>query len=309
MKVVMVVGPTAVGKSQKAIQMAEELGGVILNSDSQQFYDRLFIGTAAPSEEDKKRVPHFLFNKIPPPQVVTAGWFYREAMNQLEQLKQAGCKFVFIVGGTGFYLDVLENGLLPIGGENPDLRSELESKVALGGALELYAELKNKDPESANKIKPQDHYRIVRAVEIIRTTGQSVSQIKKQWAQNKPAFPFELVKIGFDLPKPDLEKRVTLRTQQMLEQGLIQEVQNLVDEGFQNWSALKSVGYLETLQFLNQAIKDEQELEQAIIKSTMRLIKKQKTWFKRYPDIKWFTPSSSIGDLCISLNKSPMDYK
>ena len=294
MKVVFVVGPTASGKSALALDWAEKFGGVILNADSVQIYQDLLIGSAAPSPEEKKRVPHFLFQEVAPPMRVTAGDFSRMAKAQLEVLA-AGAKVpvVFVVGGTGFYLMALEKGMLPIDKADPQIQSKIEVELTLeGGPAKLHAELAHKDPVVATRISPQDHYRLVRALEILRRTGRRLSDIEEEHRQNAPRFPYPLLKLGVQADRDVLLQRVARRAQQMLESGLVDEVRGLVDRGFADWEPLKSVGYRETLAFLkgDPAIPSEQILSGAIVASSMRLAKKQKTWFQRDAEILWGKP-------------------
>jgi tRNA dimethylallyltransferase len=197
------------------------------------------------------------------------------------------------VGGSGFYLDVLEKGLLPVGGENPELRSELESQIETGRGDVLYQELVKLDTDWAKKIKPQDSYRIVRALEIIKTTGRTLTSLYQEWEVHRPKFPYPLVKLGLTGSKEWILNRVKARTYQMIQRGLISEVKPFYQKGITNWAPLRSVGYKETVQFLKGEIKSTLELEDAIVKSTMLLVKKQKTWFKKDKQIKWLFPEKA----------------
>ncbi len=293
MKVVFVLGPTATGKSDLAIKLAQNLGGVILNADSHQVYAGLKIGSAAPSEEDFLKVTHLLYHELLPPTKASAGWYYRRATEELDKLAKQDQKYVFVVGGTGFYLSVLENGLTPIGGENPKLRLELENEVVQGGGLKLYKQMIELDPFLKEKIAPQDSYRIVRALEIMLTHQKPVTQIQKQWELNRPVFKYPLLKIGVTESKEVLLKRVVLRTHNMIKNGLVEEVKHICNQGFEDWEALLGIGYKETLSYLRGEIYSLDELEKHIIQNTMKLIKKQKTWFNRDLNIKWFLSQSN----------------
>jgi tRNA dimethylallyltransferase len=293
MKVYFIVGPTASGKSQFALQIAEEVGGVIVNADSLQFYNGLSIGSAAPSQLDFARVPHYLFHCLDYPDEASAGWFYRMVTSELERLAKSGIQDVFIVGGSGFYFQILENGLLPVGGEDPKIRSELEWQIAQGKGAELYLRLQELDPEWALKIKPQDHYRVVRALESIQVSGKKLSEIYSHWRRTHPVFPYPLKKIGITGSKQWLLERVTLRTQLMFKSGLLDEIRPFQEKNMLNWAPFRGVGYKEVVQYLQGKIKSHQELEEAIIKSTMLLIKKQKTWFKRDRAIYWIHPENA----------------
>lgn len=287
MKVVFILGPTASGKSQLALRLAQKFKAPIINSDSLQFYADLSIGSAAPSQDDFLKAPHFLFHEVQPPHTVTAAWFYKRTMSLLKELELKKTPVVFIVGGTGFYLNILEKGLLPIGGENAELRTSLERQIDQGLGLDLYKKLQELDSVWSQKIKPQDNYRIVRALEAILTTGKKMSETHAEWEANRPQFPYELIKIGLTGSRSLLLDRVTQRTQMMIEAGVISEVQALFEKGYASWTPLKSVGYREVVLFLNGHLNSLDELKAEIIKSTMLLIKKQKTWFKRDSSIHW----------------------
>lgn len=289
MKVVFLVGATASGKSSLALDLAERFGGAILNSDSVQVYQDLLIGSAAPTVEEKRRVPHFLFQEVPPPNRITAGDYARMAMNHLENLKR---KFplVLIVGGTGFYLMALENGMLPVEKADPEIQSELEASLEEeGGARKLHEELCAKDPIAGKRISVADHYRLVRALEVIRRTGRPLSEIEKEHRETRPPFPYPLLKLGVRVAREKQRERIVLRTRKMLEEGLLEEVRGLMGRGLADWEPLQSVGYKEALRFLrgDSDIPDLKALEEKIVQSTLKLAKKQKTWFQRDAEIHW----------------------
>ena len=287
MKVIFVVGTTASGKSALALDAAEKFHGAIVNCDSVQLFQRLDIGSAKPSKEDFARVPHFLFDVVGEKEEITAGQYYRIFFDQLEKIKD---KFpvVFVVGGTGFYFQAIEKGLYPIQAANDLVRSEIEEELKTeAGALKIYQEMISRDPRLEGKIFPKDHYRIARAVEMMRSQGGSVSEIKEKFANTLTPFPYPLLKIGIQLSKEQLLPRVEKRTELMLKQGLVQEVQGLLDRGLGNWLPLRSVGYAETLRFLSGEIGSQEELRTEIIQNTMKLAKKQRTWFRRDQEIQW----------------------
>jgi len=290
MNVYFVLGPTAVGKSQFAIEAAEAVGGVIVNADSLQFYKGLSIGSAAPSDHDFKRVPHKLFHCLDWPQEVSAGWFYKIMTDTLAELEHQGVKHVFAVGGSGFYLEILERGLLPVGGESYLIRQELEAKLKEQGNILLYQELVTLDPNWAKKIKPQDSYRIVRALETIKVSGRILTDLYIEWNATRLPFKYPLKKIGLTASREWIIERVKKRTHQIVTGGILEEVKAFDVKPDQVWAPLRSVGYKEALQFNRGEIKTYAELEEAIVKSTMRLIKKQKTWFKRDKQINWLYP-------------------
>ncbi len=287
-KCVFVVGPTASGKSAWAIEMAKKYNGSIVNIDSVQFYKDLVIGSAAPTEAEKKQAPHYLYSYVEAPQEMTAGDYLKD----FYALIKTDIKFpLFIVGGTGFYIQALEKGMFNIAPIPEKFRKDIEEELATKGSKDLHTELMLKDPNS--KIHINDHFRLVRAIEIIRYTGQIPSELKANPETNKNEFAFDYIKVGFNFEKSIFEEKVKNRTKKMIEAGIIEETLDFKNRGFENWAPLKSVGYKETLEYLQEG-KSKQWLSQAINQSTMKLIKKQKTWFKRDHAILWSNQSDSL---------------
>ncbi len=283
MKCVFVLGPTASGKSAWAVEQAQKYNGSVVNIDSVQFYEGLIVGAAAPTEEEKQRAPHYLYSYVQAPQEMTAGGYITDFYKMFEEQKP---KFpLFITGGTGFYIQALEKGMFDVVPVPEHVREALEAELKAQGAEVLHAELIKHDPDS--KIHMNDHYRLVRALEIIRHTGKKPSDLLAR-EQNKNALPFDSIKIGFDFEKPEFENRVRLRTEKMVSGGLIDETKYFLENGFENWAPLSSVGYKECVQWLKTTPNPTiEELKAAVHQSTMQLIKKQKTWFKRDTTILW----------------------
>ena len=288
MKVIFLVGPTASGKSGLALKLAEKFQGAILNSDSVQVYQDLLIGSAAPTNEEKKKVPHFFFQEVAPPEKITAADYARRAH---EILKENENKFpvMFVVGGTGFYLLAFEKGMLPVEKADPEIQKELEEALGRGEENDLHQRLQTLDPIAAQRISKNDHYRLVRALEICLRNGKPMSQIEKEHRDEAAPFPYDLLKIGIQPERETLRAHVRARTAGMLKNGLIQEVQGLMNRGFAEWEPLQSVGYKETLAYLQKdpELPNISALEERINQNTMRLTKKQRTWFQRDPDIRW----------------------
>lgn len=293
MKVVFVVGATASGKSQLAMDLAQKTQGAIVNCDSIQLYQGLEIGSAAPSLQDRALVPHYLYGVYSPGREATVGDYYRLFFETLEQIKNK-YNYVYVVGGTGFYFQAIEKGLYKIGSVNSETIRALESQVGQpGGADELYLELQSIDPLSAKKISKNDHYRLVRAIEIWRSHGRSKTEIENELKVEQKPFPYPLLKIGMSSSREFLESRVRMRTQQMFDQGLLKEVQELLNQGLASWSALRSIGFLESIDYLQGNFKSMEDLKEEIVKNTLRLAKRQRTWFRRDPDIDWIDPKNT----------------
>lgn len=299
-KVIFVVGHTASGKSSWALAQAQKLGGSIVNSDSVQFYKGLQVGSAAPSDSELKLAPHYLYSYIEAPHEMTAGQYLRDFYQLVDSGKMKGP--LFVVGGTGFYIQALEKGMYDVEPIEASLREEIEAELEREGAEKLFAELKEADPQVA--IHLNDHFRLVRAIEVLRHTGKTPSELKAESAnsKNKNSLPFPYIKVGFSLEKDLALKQVQSRTAAMIKSGLIEETEGFLKQGFESWAPLASVGYKETVQFLKEN-QSQDWLFENINKSTMQLIKKQKTWFKRDQSILWSDGSlQTLSDLERGLN-------
>lgn len=281
-ELIFIVGPTAVGKTNWALKWASQTPSCIVNSDSIQVYKDLNIGSAKP---DFKKYPHIsfhLFDQLLAPQVWTAGKFRAQALEVLK--KQIQTKTVFIVGGSGFYIQALEKGMYPTQPVPDKIIEKYKSLLEQKGLPLLYQDLKKKDPEAAKHISPKDQYRIFRALCLIESEKKPISQIKKEFTEQKLPWPY--LKVGLKIPKEELLKRVRLRVEQMIKNGLIEEIESLIHKGFRDWKPLKSVGYKEGLLYLEGKIKKE-NLADEMISSTMSLVKKQHIWFKKDKTVKW----------------------
>lgn len=287
MKVVFVVGPTASGKSQLALRLAKKFGGAIVNCDSIQLYQGVDIGSAMPSHQERTLVPHFLFASFSPGEELSMGDYYRHFFQVLEEIKNQ-YPVVFVVGGTGFYFQAIEKGLFEVGPANEKVMQNIEYELTTLGPKKLYEELVEKDPQAAKKISVNDHYRLCRAIEIIRTHGRTKTEVELEFKRQQKPFPFPLLKIGIWASREALEPLVKLRTEKMIKDGLIDEAKSLLSRGFKDWSPLRSIGYQESCDFLEGKIPDLESLQKEIVKNTLRLAKRQKTWFKRDSSVHWY---------------------
>ena len=288
--VIFVVGPTAVGKSDFALQAAERFGGLLMNCDSVQTYTGVVIGAAKPDAVARARVPHYLLDWVSPPHHLTAAEFRREALEKLSELTKTHP--VFAVGGSGFYLRALQMGLYPVRKVPVELTKIWQEKLNQMGTKALYEELKTQDPVYAKRLSPNDGYRILRALETMENEGKTITAIQTEFKAKATPFPYRTLKIGLELPRAILRERIAARTQQMLKQGLRQEVQGLLAQGLREWAPLKSVGYKEMVEGLATGLSDEQ-IGDKIALSTGQLAKKQMTWFKGDKEIKWFSAETS----------------
>ncbi len=285
-KIIAVCGPTGVGKTKISIEIAKTFDGEIINFDSQQVYKELVIGTAKPLKEERQNIPHYLFDEISLFEEMNAGKFVDLADKYVQEISERG-KLPILVGGTGLYLRAFEYGLFKVS-SNPHLRKILKER-ALRDPDSLYQELKKLDPEYADKIHPHDLVRIIRALEVIYSTGRSFSELQRETPFfQKKRYP--LLKIGLFLPRKELYDKINERVLKMVEAGWLNEVKGLYEKyGAEIFEKIKAIGYKE----LFKVIKGEISLDEAIKiiqRETRHYAKRQLTWFKKERDIEWFKP-------------------
>jgi tRNA dimethylallyltransferase len=282
--VVVIVGPTAVGKTEISIQLAERLDGEIVSMDSRLFYRGMDIGTAKPSTEELARVPHHLIDIADPDHIWSLALFQRAANVIIRAIHERG-KLPFLTGGTGQYVRAVTEGWdLPEQVADPGLRAELEQWGQAVGAKGLHTRLAVLDPEAAQVIQYQNVRRTIRALEVIFRTGRRFSE---QRLRSK--IPYSLLVVGLNRPRVELYKRIDERIEQMVHQGLVVEVQNLLEKGYSaSLPTLSAIGYREIIAHL----KGEISLDEAIVlikRSTREYVRRQANWFKTTnPDIHWF---------------------
>lgn len=282
---IFVVGATATGKSDWAMQEAQKNKGVIFNCDSVQLYQEVNIGAAKPSNEDLEKVPHYLINEVKPPDEITSAGYRALFLKKLAEIPESTP--IYVVGGTGFYFLALEKGLYEIEEPSPELKAQIQKESSSeNGILQLLEEVRKADPEYLRKLHSNDHYRIARAVEILRSNpGKTITQILEAKKESK-GLEGNITKVGLKWDIRALEERIRTRTQKMLKAGLIDETHVLLNKGLENWAPLRSVGYKEVVQYLKGEI-PENQIEEQIVIATRQLAKKQRTWFQRDLDIQW----------------------
>lgn len=286
--IVALIGSTASGKTDLALSVAEKIGATIISCDSLLVYKELDIATAKPKMEEILRVPHVGINVVDPDQAYTAGDFVRDVRPIIDKLYAEG-KPILIAGGTGFYLKALLFGVWDAPATQPEFRKELENSVAELAESErgpvLWKQLYEKDPDYANKVKPQDLYRIVRGLEIMHVTGNTVTaQSQEKKLQNPLPYPFQV--FGIRRSPRDLERRIAERTNAMFQNGIIAETKNLLQKYPSIPKSLQSVGYSEVIDFLAGKLTLPECRERVLI-STRQLAKKQRTFFNTFPGITW----------------------
>lgn len=271
-----VVGPTASGKSSKALERAQTLDGVIINADSMQVYGALKVLTARPSLEDLKQAPHVLYGHIANPnEPYSVAQWRREALAEIDRAFKRD-KAPLIVGGTGLYIKALLEGLNEIPDIAPSIRADFRARAQ--GGENLYTELQHLDPQAAQRLKPADTQRIVRALEVLVSTGKSL----KYWQnQRTDPLPYETDITYINPPRETVVAHARKRLEQMFKGGAIQEVESLLSKGLTPESLLrKAVGVREIEAYLAGDLTYEEALEKAFI-ATRQYIKRQQTWFNR----------------------------
>jgi tRNA dimethylallyltransferase len=287
---VVVVGPTASGKSSLAVRLAERFGGEVAACDSTQLYRGFDIGTAKPSLSERRGIPHHLIDVLGPQDDATAGGYRQSALRILEDLRQRKRLPVFTVG-TGLYLRALLEGLADVPQRSEELRERLRASIEDHQPGHLHRILKRLDPEAAIKIAPADEQKLIRAVEVCVLTRKPVSEVLR--TGRVPLKGWRVIKVGLMPPREKLNERIHARTDAMLERGWKGEVQALLEAGFSEDSKpFDFIGYRE----LRAVVRGEITLEEArgaIQQATRRYAKRQNTWFRREQGVRWF---SGFGD-------------
>lgn len=283
---IFVMGPTASGKSQWALNLAKKFNGVIFNCDSVQLYKSVHIGSAKPTQEEMEQAPHYLYDIVDEGVEITAGEYSRIFYQTLQKIPETIP--IFVVGGTGFYFLAIEKGMYGISRTNENIKNQVEQEMSEpDGPQKLYSELLKKDPAYAAKISKNDHYRIGRAVEILRSENKTVTEVQSEFELKKTLNEKNILKIGLHWERDLLKERIRQRVGEMLSHGLVEEVQSLLNKNLKDWAPMKSVGYRETVEFLDDN-RSVDWLKEEIYIHTCQLAKKQKTWFKKDSQIHWF---------------------
>lgn len=287
---IVIVGPTAVGKTETSIRLAERLGGEIISADSRQFYRGLDIGTAKATPADRARVPHHLLDICDPADTLTLAQFQRKVYDLAEAITARG-KIPFLVGGTGLYVKAIVEGYgIPEVPPHEEVRERLFAIAEKDGGDALYQKLVEVDPAAAEAIDGRNVRRVVRALEVYEVTGTPISVL-----QRKVPPPYRILQLGLIRPREILYQRADLRIATMLQDGLIEEVQELLEAGVPPESeAMSGLGYRETVAYLRGKVADEAALAQEIGRTTRRLIRTQSNWFRATdPAITWFDLETS----------------
>ena len=280
-RLLIILGPTAVGKTDFSISKALEYGSPVISCDSRQIFRNMSIGTAVPSASQLAAVKHYFIQTVPVTQSYTAGDYELEAVQLVEALFVQGHETVVMTGGSMFYIDAVCNGLDNLPDGDPSLRAELWERLEKEGVESLSEELERMDPLTYSQIDIRNSQRVIRALEVCLVSGRPFSSFK---TGEKRIRSFEIEKVGLTRPREELYSRIDGRVLNMIEEGLVEEVRSLLP--FRNCQALQTVGYKEIFEHLDGKFPLD-EAVRLIQRNTRHYAKKQLTWWRRDPDIRW----------------------
>ncbi len=281
---VVLVGPTAIGKSRIAVEVAQALGTEILTADSTQVYRGMNIGTDTPSEEDRQRVTHRLIDLVEPDEPFNAGEFRRRALQEISRLYEKG-RLPLVAGGTGLYVRALLNGLWAGPPGDRALRRKLEEEARVRGGESMYQELSRVDPATARRLHLRDTVKVLRALEVYRQTGVRLSRAHEE--HRKRAKPFRALVLGLTMDRVLLYQRIDHRVDVELAKGLVDETRTLLAKGYsRNLVSMKSLGYRQMAGYLEGECAFDEAVRR-LKRDTRRFAKRQMTWFRKEPGLTW----------------------
>ena len=299
-----IVGPTAVGKTEIAIQLAQHLDAEIVSLDSRQIYREMDIGTAKPTPDQRGAVPHHLIDCVEVDQSFSVAEYQRLADAAITEIHGRE-RQAMAVGGAGLYFRGLIDGLFDGPGADAKIRSKFQREADEHGNAALHERLRQCDPETADRVHPNNRVKVIRALEVYELTGKPISALQEQWKTDEPRYAFRA--FGLNMPREMLYRRIENRVDQMVEVGLIEEVKRLLDQGYpRDCVAMQSFGYKELIEYLDGG----RTLDEAIAllkQNTRRFAKRQLTWFCSDPRIEWldisqFSSIDGIVDNLLSKN-------
>ena len=286
-KIIIICGPTGIGKTTVAINLAQHFEGEIVGADSMQVYKYMDIGTAKPTAAEQARVVHHMVDFVEPDESFDAAQYAARAREKIIELDQQHIT-PFVVGGTGLYIKALLYGLFDEKVSDPEIRARLKAETDARGIQSLYERLGRLDPETASRLHPNDRYRILRALEVIAATGQTISKHHK-----KHGFfhqPFESLKIGLEMDRTLLYERINRRVDAMISAGFLDEVKGLMARGYStNLKPMQSIGYRHMVDYIEGRLNWD-ECVRTLKRDHRRYAKRQLTWFGADPEIIWKEP-------------------
>jgi len=287
-KVIVIVGPTCSGKSQVALNLAERLNTEIISADSRQIYKYLSIGTAKPTENELSKIKHHFIDALSPDEDYNVSKYEEEALNIIARLSSEN-KIPIVAGGSGLYVKAIIDGIINEVSVDEEYRQQLKEKREIYGNEFLYNELKRVDPVSASKMLPQNWKRVMRALEVYHLTGKPIWEFHQS---HKREVDYQFCQFGLMWEREILYSRIEKRVDSMIENGLIEEVRNILSMGFpKSLNSLNTVGYKEIISFLENEITLDKAI-QLIKRNTRRFAKRQMTWFRKDKRIKWIQISN-----------------
>ncbi|KGX83258.1 tRNA (adenosine(37)-N6)-dimethylallyltransferase MiaA [Pontibacillus marinus] len=282
--VVAIVGPTAVGKTKLSVEVAKRFNGEIISGDSMQIYKSMDIGTAKVTEEEKQGVPHYMVDIKQPNEGFSVAEFQEKVQGYIDEIAAKG-KLPIIVGGTGLYIQsVLYDFQFSDEGSDENFRQSLEEKIEEEGVQPYYEKLQSIDPEQAEKVHPNNVRRVIRALEVYETTGMTMTEYQEKQKQESPYNP---ILIGLEMEREKLYERINHRVDKMMDEGLLEEVQALYNQGYAESQSMQAIGYKEFIPYFE----GERSLEDAVFllkRNSRRYAKRQYTYFRNKLDINWY---------------------
>lgn len=284
-KIIVIVGPTASGKSKVALELAERFNGEIISADSMQVYRYMDIGTAKPSREDQERIRHHLIDIRDPDGGFDAAQFRDEASKAIREIVDKG-NLPILAGGTGLYIKALTEGIFDAPGADKEIREKLRKEAEEADLSSLYEKLRDVDPDAAEKIGPANTHRIIRALEIYYMTGHPISHYHKEHAF--PERPYCSLKIGVYAERETLYKNIDYRVDSMIRAGLVDEVKRILEMGYgPDLKVMQAIGYSHICRYISGEYNLEDSINM-IKRDTRHYAKRQMTWFRRDNEITWF---------------------
>lgn len=289
-RLVVIVGPTAVGKTALSIEMAKKFNGEIISGDSMQIYRGLDIGTAKITAEEMQGIPHHMIDIIEPDDTFSVRDFQQMVKKLITKINENG-RLPILVGGTGLYItSVIRNYQFTTIGSDASFRKRMEQFADENGNVALHKKLADIDPKSSKQIHPNNRRKVIRALEIVNITGKTLDEIQAEHSEGES--DYELILIGLTLPRDELYRRINERVDVMIEKGLIQEAYSLYKQNIRNTQSVQAIGYKELfLYFDNELTKDE--AIELLKRNSRRYAKRQMTWFKNKLDLQWFDMSGN----------------
>ncbi|WP_316736362.1 tRNA (adenosine(37)-N6)-dimethylallyltransferase MiaA [Pedobacter aquatilis] len=283
---VVIVGPTAIGKTALAIQVAQYFKTEIISADSRQFFKEMEIGTAKPDAEELKAAKHHFINSHTVKELFSTGDFELSALEVIEEIFK-NHNIAIMVGGSGLYINAVINGLDEMPEIDMEIRSKLNHQFETEGLESIQKQLEEYDPEYFEKVDQNNPQRMIRGLEVFLSTGKKLSSML---SATKKVRPFNIIKIGLNTDRAILYNRINERVDKMIDAGLLKEVESLIE--FRNLNALNTVGYSEVFDYLDKKISLEEAIA-SIKQNTRRFAKRQLTWFRRDEEISWFEPNQT----------------